>query len=79
MIKYSFENKVAIVTGAGNGIGFEISRKLVQSGASVILNDIDALLADNAVSKINHIKDKCVAVAGDCAAARCKHAPSRAR
>jgi glucose 1-dehydrogenase len=38
----SFKNKVAIVTGAGQGIGFEICRMLAHRGASVILNDLDA-------------------------------------
>ena len=42
----SFNNKTAIVTGAGQGIGFEICRQLVAAGANVILNDIDAALAD---------------------------------
>ena len=67
MIKYSFENRVAIVTGAGNGIGFEIARQLYRSGASVILNDIDASLADSAVSVIDPGMERCIAVSGDCA------------
>ena len=35
-----FDGKVAIVTGAGRGIGFEVSRRLAGMGAAVILNDI---------------------------------------
>lgn len=57
-----FKDKVAIVTGAGQGIGFEICRELVDKGASVILNDIDAKLAEAAAEKIG---SKCIAVAGD--------------
>ena len=45
MDKKAFDGKVAIVTGAGQGIGFEISRQLAGRGAAVILNDIDAGLA----------------------------------
>ncbi len=37
----SFANQVAIITGAGQGIGFEIARQLAVHGASVVLNDID--------------------------------------
>jgi glucose 1-dehydrogenase len=37
----SFESKTAIVTEAGQGIGFEICRQLAKEGAQVILNDLD--------------------------------------
>ncbi|QBF33884.1 SDR family NAD(P)-dependent oxidoreductase [Thalassococcus sp. S3] len=36
-----FENKVAIVTGGGSGIGEETARRLVAHGANVILNGRD--------------------------------------
>lgn len=62
----SFNNKVAIVTGAGQGIGFEICRMLAERGAKVILNDIEADLADNAAMQINQSKgSNCLAMAGD--------------
>jgi FlaA1/EpsC-like NDP-sugar epimerase len=32
---------VAIVSGAGVGIGFEICRRLAERGARVVLNDLD--------------------------------------
>lgn len=62
----SFKNKVAIVTGAGQGIGFEICKMLAAKGASVILNDIDADLANNAETLINeNNSDQCLAMVGD--------------
>ena len=61
-----FTHKTAIVTGAGQGIGFEICKRLAEQNASVILNDIDPALAENAANKINEsARGKCIAVAGD--------------
>jgi len=62
----SFKNKTAIVTGAGQGIGFEICRQLANEGAYVILNDIDAAMAEHAATQINkEAKGACQAMAGD--------------
>lgn len=38
------EGKVAIVTGAGGGIGREIALALADSGARVVINDIGVSL-----------------------------------
>jgi glucose 1-dehydrogenase len=62
----SFENKTAIVTGAGQGIGLEICRLLCDLGANVILNDADESLAINAAKKISDGGKSCLAAPGDC-------------
>ena len=61
-----FKDKVAIVTGAGQGIGYEICRELVVEGAVVILNDVDPMLADRAVLQVNNESNgRCLSVPGD--------------
>ena len=61
-----FQNKVAIVTGAGQGIGFEICRQLAAQGAHVILNDVQESLAFEAARQITADKKSvCIPVAGD--------------
>lgn len=62
----NFKNKVAIVTGAGQGIGFEICKMLAKKGAHVILNDIDVELAKKAEALINETESSnCLAMVGD--------------
>jgi len=40
LISYDFTDRVAIVTGAGGGVGEEIARMILNSGGSVIMLDI---------------------------------------
>jgi len=61
-----FSNKVAVITGAGKGIGYEIARQLIHEGAAVALNDIDAALAKEvAIKLVLEGPGKCVAIPGD--------------
>lgn len=59
------KNKVAIVTGAGKGIGLEICKRLAGTGVHVILNDIDEELASKAAKEISNSGCKCLPVSGD--------------
>lgn len=60
----NFQQEVAIVTGAGQGIGYAISRELAACGAGVILNDQDAVLAEEAARKIQQAGGRCLAYPG---------------
>src|SRR5882724_2559297 len=59
------ENQVAIVTGAGQGIGLEIGRLLAMQGARLVLNDIEESLAREAADAIRTSKGVCIPMAGD--------------
>ena len=60
-----FDKQTAIITGAGQGIGFEIARQLCANGASVILNDVDAVMANEAAAKITNEEGICYPMPGD--------------
>jgi len=50
----SFENKVALVTGAGSGIGLATAKGFAEAGASVVLGACNFRLIVRAVSRIRH-------------------------
>lgn len=47
-----FENKVAMITGAGSGIGAEMARRFATEGASVVLGDVNLQAAEELVREI---------------------------
>jgi 3-oxoacyl-[acyl-carrier protein] reductase len=62
-----FQNQTAVITGAGEGIGFEIARQLALRGASVLLNDIRLERAEQAAASIRAEGGVCIAEGGDVA------------
>ena len=53
MIKFDLNNRVAIVTGGAQGFGLAITERFLDSGAKVIIWDIDENEAKKALSRLN--------------------------
>ena len=52
-MQYSFSGRVALVTGAGSGIGESIARLLASNGLNVVVSDVSADNAQRVTSLIN--------------------------
>jgi len=59
------EDKVAIVTGSGRGIGEGIALVLAREGARVVVNDMNLENASSVVKKIEALGSKAIAVKAD--------------
>jgi 3-oxoacyl-[acyl-carrier protein] reductase len=60
-----FEGQVAVVTGAGRGIGAATARRLAAEGAAVVVSDLDITPAQQVVDEIEAADGTGVAIACD--------------
>ncbi|WP_313352884.1 SDR family NAD(P)-dependent oxidoreductase [Paracoccus sp. (in: a-proteobacteria)] len=60
-----FDNKIALVTGAGSGLGEAIALELAASGATVVVADLHEQTAQATAGKIVAAGGRAEAVAGD--------------
>ncbi len=51
-ISFDFKGRTAIVTGGAQGFGFDITKRLIRSGASVIIWDNDQKMLEKAIEDI---------------------------
>ena len=56
------ENKVAIVTGGGKGIGAEICLKLAKEGAKIVIAEMDIESGENIQKKIIENKGEAIVI-----------------
>lgn len=64
-MKLWFENKVALVTGAGQGMGLAAARAFAEEGAAVALADRDEALVRKAVKDLTEEGHKAIAIPCD--------------
>ncbi|GIW10509.1 MAG: beta-ketoacyl-ACP reductase [Dehalococcoidia bacterium] len=57
--------RVALVTGAGKGIGEAIARRLAEEGADVAVNDLDAGLAEQSAELVRSLGRRSCVLVGD--------------
>ena len=53
-IKFDFKNKTAVITGGAQGFGFDIAKRFLNSGARVIIWDIDSKMIEKALKELNN-------------------------
>lgn len=66
-MRISFENKVALVTGAATGMGFAAARMFAEAGAAVVLSDCDEAALGKAVAGLEAAGHKVLGVTCDVA------------
>jgi gluconate 5-dehydrogenase len=67
LMNFSLAGKVALVTGAGRGLGFEIAKAMAGAGAQVVVNGRDRSRLDAAVAAIGEAGGSAFAAAFDVA------------
>ena len=56
MNQFDLKNRTALITGGAQGFGLDITKKFLNSGANVIILDIDEKELQNIIKKINNSK-----------------------
>lgn len=64
-LRYDLKGRVAIITGAGQGMGAAVAEALAANGATVVVNDIDIKKAKKVAQKIARENRQAIAIQAD--------------
>ena len=64
---FRLDGKVAVVTGGARGIGYAIAVRMLEAGATVVLNDIDEPALTDAAARLTESSGQVVPFVGDVA------------
>ena len=53
--QYNFENRTALITGGAQGFGLDITKRFLDSGAKVVIWDIDNKVLDKTKKDVNNV------------------------
>ena len=53
-INYNFDNKTAVITGGAQGFGLDIAKRFLNSGAKVIIWDVDPKMVEKSIKDTNN-------------------------
>ena len=56
MNKFNLNNRTAIITGGAQGFGLAMTERFLDSGANVVIWDIDKLAVEKTIKKLNNSK-----------------------
>ncbi|TMK51159.1 MAG: SDR family NAD(P)-dependent oxidoreductase, partial [Actinobacteria bacterium] len=59
------DDRVAIITGSGRGIGHATALRLAEEGAAIVVNDLDPEPAQETVSEIEKNGGRAISVAAN--------------
>lgn len=62
---FDLSGRVAVVAGAGNGLGFELAEAMAEAGADVVCGDIDMIGNERTAERVRELGRRALALKCD--------------